>query len=111
MIDQAPPTLHLTATVRLTLDAKAMDGRPGYRSRIRPNHRIPGREQYFIGQLEFSDREWLKPGEECEARGSFIIAATDRAFFTPGLVWEVCEGPKKVVGSCKLLSIENWEAT
>ena len=68
---------------------------------------IPGRDYNFIGQIDYSDREWLQPGETCEGRGLFIVADQDRASFVPGLTWEVGEGPR-VVGSCKLLRIEKW---
>ena len=88
-----------------------MAGRPGYHTGIRPNHRMPGRDYYFIGQLDYSDREWLRPGEVCEASGSFIVAEQDRGKFLPGFEWDVCEGPGKVVGQCKLLSIEKWNST
>jgi hypothetical protein len=108
--DQALATINLLANVELVLDAKAMAGRLGYRSGIRPNHRMPARNYHFIGQLEFQDREWLRPGERCEARGSFIVAEQDRGNFIPGFTWEVCEGPTKVVGTCTLLSIEKWDS-
>jgi hypothetical protein len=95
----------LVATVELALDGEAMQGRRGYRSGVRPNHWMPGREYAFIGQLDFVGREWLKPGETCEARGSFIIAEQDAGSCIPGLSWPVGEA-YKIVGHCKLVSIQ-----
>ena len=95
----------LTALVEFTLDAAAMKGRPGYRSGVRPNHWMPGREYAFVGQLDFVDREWLRPGEMCEAKGNFIIPEQDLPSFLPGFAWQVGEA-YKIVGHCKLLSIQ-----
>ncbi len=110
MSNDALPTVGLVARVEFALDAKAMEGRPGYRSGIRPNHQMPGRSYNFIGQIDFPDREWLRPGEACEASGSFIVAEQDRASFVPGFTWRVAEGPR-IVGTCKVLSIEKWTST
>jgi hypothetical protein len=95
----------LSALVEFELDSAAMAGRPGYISGVRPNHWMPGRGYAIFGQLDFVDREWLRPGETCEARGSFIIAEQDLASFVPGFAWEVGEG-YKIVGRCKLLRVE-----
>jgi hypothetical protein len=95
----------IAATVELALDAIAMKGRPGYRSGIRPNHWMPGREYTFIGSLIFVDREWLTPGEKCKAKGSFIIPEQDLVNFVPGLIWQVGEG-RRIVGSCTLLAVD-----
>jgi len=56
----------------------------------------------FMGMLEFSDREWLRPGECAEATGSFIVMPANIPLFVPGFSWELCEGPH-VVGRAELL--------
>ena|SRR5690606_9439841 len=92
-----------TAKVRVCLDAAVMRGREGWRTGIRPNHRIPGRDdEMFVGMLTFSDREWLRPGECTEANGRFMIMPIDEPLFVPGFSWELCEGPR-VVGRAELL--------
>lgn len=91
------------ARVRVCLDAGAMRGREGWRTGIRPNHRIAGRaNEMFMGMLEFSDREWLRPGECAEAIGSFMIMSVDMPLFVAGFSWELCEG-LHVVGRAQLL--------
>ena len=93
-----------TARVRVWLDADAMRGGEGWRSGIRPNHRIPGRgSEMFMGMLSFLDREWLRPGECTEASGSFLIMPIDEPLFVPGFSWELCEGPHRIVGRAELL--------
>jgi len=92
-----------TAKVRVSLDANAMPDRVGWRSGIRPNHRIPGRDhEMFIGTLTFSDREWLRPGECADATGSFMVMPADVPLFVPGFSWELCEG-KSTVGTAEFL--------
>src|SRR6478735_3990975 len=54
------------AEVEVSLNPSAMANRPGFGSGVRPNHWIPGRHYTYIGQLDFKDREWLKPGESCK---------------------------------------------
>ena len=92
-----------TARVRVCLDAEEMLGREGWRTGVRPNHRIPGRgNEMFIGMLKFLDREWLRPGECAEATGSFMLMPVDVPLFVPGFEWELCEA-LHVVGRAELL--------
>lgn len=95
----------LGATVQFALSAEAMQSRPGFRTGIRPNHWLHDRDYAFVGQLDFTDREWLKPGETCTSTVTLLIALQDRDRFVPGLVWQVGEA-KRIVGECTLLSIE-----
>ena len=95
----------IEATVRFALDADAMKGRPGFRSGIRPNHWIQDRDYTFMGKLDFVDREWLRPGEECTATVTLLIAEQDRERFVRGFTWQVGESVR-IVGTCTLLSIE-----
>ena len=96
---------NLECIVEVTLDAEAMRGRPGYRSGVRPNHWMPGQAYAFVGQLDFLDRDWLRPGESCEAKGRFRIAEQDRSEFVPGFTWDIGEA-RRIVGRCKLLRLE-----
>ena len=75
----------LVATVVFAVDADAMKGRPGFRSGVRPNHWMPGRDYALTGQLDFLGREWVKPGERCDALGTFIVPEQDRSSFRPRL--------------------------
>ncbi len=94
----------LTATVVFALDAEAMKGRLGFRSGIRPNHWMPGRDYALTGQPDFLGREWLRPGEQCSALGTFIVPEQDRASFVAGFAWDVGEGPR-IVGRCTLSEV------
>lgn len=94
------------ATVVLALDAEAMKGRPGFRSGVRPNHWIPGRDYALTGQLDFLGREWLRPGEQCAALGTFIVPEQDRSSFVPGFTWNIGEGAR-IVGRCTLSQVLN----
>lgn len=94
----------VTATVVFSLDAEAMKGRPGFRSGVRPNHWMPGRDYALTGQLDFLGREWLKPGEQCAALGIFIVPEQDRSRFVPGFAWQVGEG-RRIVGRCTLSEV------
>jgi hypothetical protein len=102
MSDASLATTDLVLTVEVALDEAAMRGRPGYYSGVRPNHRMPGRDYTFIGQLDFVDRELLQPGECCQARGTFVIAEQDRSKFQAGFTWPIAQGPA-VVGHCKVI--------
>jgi hypothetical protein len=95
----------IEATVKFALSAEAMKGRAGFRSGIRPNHWLQDREYTFVGQLDFIDRDWLRPGEECAATVTLLIAEQDRDRFVPGFSWQVGESVR-IVGECTLLSIE-----
>jgi hypothetical protein len=95
-------TSELSLAVEVELDGEAMRGRPGYRSGVRPNHMMPGRDYFFIGQLDFIDRDLLRPGEKCKASGLFVIAEQDRVRFISGFSWMISEGAK-IVGRCRIL--------
>ena len=92
-----------TARVRICLDKGAMHGRAGWGSGIRPNHRIPGRNtEMFMGNLSFTDREWLRPGECTDAVGTFMVVPADMHLFASGFTWDLCEG-SHVIGHAVLL--------
>jgi len=96
-------TEDLTLKIEIGLHKSCMEGRPGYRSGIRPNHWIPGRDYTFLGEVEFLDRSLLAPGETCEATIKCIIASQDREHFKPGFAWHICES-NKIMGYAKVLS-------
>ena len=96
---------HIETRLEVELDAEAMRGRLGFKTGIRPNHWLPGREYTFVGKLDFTDREWLRPGEKCTAVGHLIIAEQDLGSFVPGFTWQIGESVY-IVGRCTLLSIE-----
>lgn len=96
----------MSATIKVTLDAERMSGRLGYKNGVRPNHRIPGRKnEVFMGALYFKDREFLKPGESCEADGKFIIYSKDESLFVPGFRWEICEA-SRLTGTAELVKVK-----
>ncbi|ANO52052.1 hypothetical protein BA177_13335 [Woeseia oceani] len=100
------PGSTMSATIKVTLDATRMAGRPGYKNGVRPNHRIPGRRnEVFMGALYFKDREILKPGESCVAEGKFIIYSKDESLFVPGFCWEICEA-SRLTGTAELVEVE-----
>jgi hypothetical protein len=94
----------LDVLVDFGLHADLMPGRPGFRSGVRPNHWVPGWATTFIGQLSFDNREWLRPGEQCVARGSLIVPLQRSPSFVPGFAWHVCEA-NKIVGYCRILEV------
>lgn len=83
--------------VEFSLHENSLEGRDGYYSGVRPNHWIPGRDYAFFGQVEFHDRELLKPGESCRAVVKSMLASQDKPAIKPGFSWHVCEG-NRIVG-------------
>ncbi|CAN4278975.1 hypothetical protein LJR125_001855 [Pseudoxanthomonas sp. LjRoot125] len=96
----------LTFRAEISLDQSAMFGRPGFGSGIRPNHRLPGRDYYVFGQIDFIDIDWLVPSETCEATCVFVVPKQDVATFVPGFRWEFSEGIRRV-GFGHILWIDN----
>lgn len=92
----------LELRIEFGLYAECMAARPGYRTGVRPNHRFPGREDCFIGQVNFIGVEILRPGESCEAVMQCVVAVKDRELFVPGFSWEVCEADE-VLGFGRVL--------
>jgi len=85
-------TINISAVVKVCLSEYFMSGREGYKSGIRPNHIIAGRDYTFIGQLDFIDHEgWLKPGDCCNAIGRLLIPEQDVTKFKAGFTWHITE--------------------
>lgn len=99
-------TVSLEAIIEVGLYKECMRGRDGYGSGIRPNHWLPGRSYTFIGQIDFLDRDWLKPGDSCEARLGFIVPKQDVEKFIPGFSWHICE-VNRIVGYCSIKAISS----
>ena len=97
-------TYDFDAKIIVTLHKYCMQDREGYKTKIRPNHWIPGRDYAFAGQLEFVDRELLRPGESCYAIGQFIAATQDKYLFVPGFKWHICEA-NKIVGYGEIVEL------
>ena len=95
-------TVNFNVSIEISLHENCMIGRDGYYSRVRPNHWIPGKTYTFAGQIEFTDRELLKPGETCFADMSCIVSPKDAELFTAGFAWHICEG-NKIVGYAKVV--------
>ncbi|WP_211219911.1 hypothetical protein, partial [Simiduia agarivorans] len=89
--------------VEIGLHESCMQGRPGYRSGVRPNHWMPGKDYTFMGQVDFIGRDLLSPGECCEAIVKCIIPVQDLGLFEPGFIWQICEA-NRIMGYAKVLS-------
>ena len=96
----------IPAIIEVGLHELNMQGRPGYKSGVRPNHWIPGRDYPFIGQIDFDEPELLKPGDSCIASSNLYIVSQDRELFVPGFTWHICEGIK-IVGYAKIIEIKS----
>ena len=75
----------------------------GYRTGIRPNHWIRNKQYTVIGQIDFLDCEWLKPGESCRAICSFYAPKQDEKLFVSGFKWDIGQAAI-IVGYGKVLS-------
>lgn len=96
----------IKATVEFGLYESAMKGRHGYKSGVRPNHWIPGRDYVFSGQLDFRNRKELSPGQTCTAIGTFSVVTQDVKDFLPGFTWHVCEG-SSIVGFARIKRVRS----
>lgn len=95
-------TENIELKIELGLHESCMQGRAGYYSGIRPNHWIPGRDYTFLGQIDYEDKELLKPSESCIANLNAIIAKQDKGKFISGFIWHICES-NKIMGYAKVL--------
>ncbi|MBM4208368.1 MAG: hypothetical protein FJ190_10295 [Gammaproteobacteria bacterium] len=96
--------LILKANVEVCFSPYGKEDWKGFGTGVRPNHSIPGRHYFFFGQLDFKDRDWLKPGESCEAEATFCVPQADLALFVPGMMWHITI-TGKIVGYGRLLSV------
>ena len=94
---------------RLTLLTTEDGGRQsGISSRYRPNHNFgdpDGREMY-IGQIEFSDREFIEPGETNEVTVNFIPGRGLSEKLKVGREWRIQEA-SRLVGNATVLELLN----
>jgi elongation factor Tu len=92
---------------RIRVLATEEGGREGpLRAKYRPNHNFggPTDRNYFIGQVEIPDGEWIHPGETRDLQITFfnVVGLTEK--LTPGRIWRVQEGPH-LVATAELISI------
>jgi len=102
MSDSGVATQRLDVPIECGLYASCMQNRPGYRSGIRPNHWLPGRDYTVIGQIEFNDCDLLGPGQSCKAICKMIVPVSDAVLFVPGYTWHICEA-NKIMGYAKVI--------
>jgi acetyltransferase-like isoleucine patch superfamily enzyme len=69
----------------------AMNGRPGYRTGIRPNHKIRETGYIFFGEITFGNDVWLKPGGTIFGKINCVIACQDRPLFKEGYYWPISD--------------------
>jgi elongation factor Tu len=86
----------------------AADGgrRRPFTAKYRPNHNFGGAENrnFFIGQVEVPEGEWIYPGETRELTITFLNALDLREQLTPGRQWRIQEG-SRLVATAELLSL------
>ena len=92
---------------RVQVLATADGGRSGpFTARYRPNHNFGGAEdrEFFMGQVEVPEGEWVYPGETRELAITFVNVAGLRELLTPGRRWRIQEG-WRLVATAELLSL------
>ena len=94
--DTSPP---ITVLARLRLLSTEEGGRrAGIRTGYRPNHNFGPADgcEFYIGQVDFTDREVIAPGESADIAVRFISGPGLRAHLKVGCTWRIQEGPKLV---------------
>jgi translation elongation factor EF-Tu-like GTPase len=92
---------------RVQVLATAEGGRSvPFTAKYRPNHNFGGVEtaQFFIGQVEVPEGEWVYPGETRELAITFMNVDGLREQLTPGRRWRIQEG-RQFVATAELLSL------
>jgi elongation factor Tu len=92
---------------RVQVLATADGGRSGpFTASYRPNHNFGGAEErnFFIGQVEVPEGEWVHPGETRELAITFVDVADLREQLMPGKRWRIQEGAR-LVATAELLSL------
>jgi len=90
---------------RVQVAATADGGRSGpFTGKFRPNHNFGGAENrnFFIGQLEVPEGEWVYPGETRELTITFMNVVGLREQLTPGRRWRLQEG-WRLIATAELL--------
>ena len=83
-------------------------GRKGpFTKNYRPNHNFSdtANRNFFIGQVEVEQNEWVHPGETRELWITFINVRGLAEFLTPGRKWRIQEG-SKLVARAEVLNVE-----
>ena len=107
--DELRPTdgLPVRAIARLHVLTAEEGGRRGpFCGGYRPNHNFGGPENrnFFIGQIEVPEGEWVHPGETRELTITFLNVAELAEHLSVGTRWRIQEG-ERLVASAELLSI------
>jgi elongation factor Tu len=77
-----------------------------FTTNYRPNHNFGDAEnrQFFIGQVEVPEGEWVHPGETRELTITFMNVVGLREQLTPGRRWRLQEG-WRLIATAELLSL------
>lgn len=72
----------------------------------RPNHNFGTAENrdFFIGQMEVPEGEWVHPGETRDLTITFLNTVGLPEHLTPGRRWRIQEG-RQLVATAELLSL------
>ena len=75
----------------------------------RPNHNFgsPENRNYFIGQIEVAEGEWVQPGETRDLLITFLNVVGISQHLTVGRVWRIQEG-SQLVATAEVLSLQPW---
>jgi len=76
----------------------------GIRANYRPNHNfgtVDGRE-FYIGQIDFDDVDWIQPGESHIVNIRFIPGPGLDELLVPGRKWFIQEG-QQLVGNVEMI--------
>lgn len=77
-----------------------------FTANYRPNHNFGDAEnpQFFMGQVELPEGEWVHPGETRDLAITFSNAAGLEEQLTPGRRWRIQEG-WRLVATAELISL------
>lgn len=80
--------------------------RTPFTAKYRPNHNFgdAGNRNYFIGQVEVPEGEWVYPGETRELTITFFNVIGLAEQLTPGRRWRIQEGAR-LVATAELLAL------
>ena len=98
----------LKAKARIYFLKKEDNGRDKpFSKSYRPNHNFDGPENrnFFIGQVELKEGEWVHPGETRELRVTFINVRGLAEKLAIGRKWRIQEG-SKLVALAEVLCVE-----
>lgn len=89
----------ITVLARVHVLATVEGGRSTpFTGKFRPNHNFGGAEdrEFFIGQLEVPEGEWVHPGQTRELTITFLNVVGLEERLTPRRRWRIQEGPRLI---------------